>query len=108
MSPLRHQHDKDHHPPGLLELGDHFLKAMSPDNLGSLCFILEKIVDLLRCSVVGAHLEAVIIHVEDEVLAHDGKADEGDVAIRGGHLANCSSVAHQVLTTTINIIITFT
>ena len=78
---------------------------MGSNNLGTLGLVLEEIVDLLCRSVVGANLEAVVIHVEDEVLTHHGEADEGDVTVRGGHLANCSSIAHQVLTTTTIIII---
>ena len=43
-------------------------------------------VDLLRGPVVGAHDEAVVVHVEDDVLAHDGQPDEGDVGDGLGHL----------------------
>ena len=32
-------------------------------------------------AVVGHDGEAVVVHVEDEVLAHDGQADECDVAL---------------------------
>ena len=88
----------------LLELGNHLFKTVGSNNLGPLGLVLEEIVDLLCRSVVGANLESVVIHVEDEVLTHHGEADEGDVAVRGGHLANCSSIAHQVLTTTTIII----
>ena len=33
-------------------------------------------------AVEGHHGEAVVVHVEDQVLAHDGKADQGDVSFR--------------------------
>ena len=33
-------------------------------------------------AVVGHDGEAVVVHVEDQVLAHDGQADECDVAFR--------------------------
>ena len=58
--------------------------------------ILQEVVHLLRGPVVGADLEAVVVHVEDEVLAHDGQPDESDVTVSGSHLANCSGVAHQL------------
>ena len=49
---------------GLLELGDHLLKAVGPDNFGAFCLVLDKLVDLL--CFVDTNLDPVLIHVEDE------------------------------------------
>ena len=54
----------------------------APDDLGALGFLGQELVDLGDGAVVGDDGEAVVVHVEDEVLAHDGQADEGDVALR--------------------------
>ena len=43
------------------------------------------------------HLEAVVVHVEYEVLAHDGEPDQRDVSVPLSHLAHCSRVAHRSL-----------
>ena len=40
---------------------------------------------LLRASVVSTDDKAVVVHVEDDVLPHDGQPDEGDVGHRIGH-----------------------
>ena len=56
--------------------------------------VLQEVVHLGGGPVVGDHLEAVVVHVEDEVLAHDGQPDEGDVGVSLGHLADCRRVAH--------------
>jgi len=35
---------------------------------------------LFRGAIVGAHNEAVVIHVKDDVLPHDGEANQGNVS----------------------------
>ena len=64
--------------------------------LCSLGLVVEESVDLFYRPVVGADDESVVVHVEDEVLTHNGQADESDVTVSRGHLAHCGGVAHQL------------
>jgi len=41
--------------------------------------LLQELVHLLDGPVVGGDHEPVIVHVEYEILAHDGQADESEV-----------------------------
>ena len=45
-----------------------------------LASLAEKFIDLRDGAIKNGHGEAVIVHVEDEVLAHDSQADQSDVA----------------------------
>ncbi len=73
--------DEHHHPARLLELFAHLGDGMGTENLGSLGFLGQKLVNLLDRAVVGHDGEAVVVHIEDDVLAHDGQADECNVAL---------------------------
>ena len=64
----------------LLEQADHFLDGVGADDLRALGFVGEEVVDLGDGAVEDGDYEAVVVHVEDEVLAHDGQADETDVS----------------------------
>ena len=55
---------------------------MGANDLRSLGFVGQEFVDLGDRPVVGDDGETVVVHVEDEVLAHDGQADQRDVALR--------------------------
>lgn len=78
-------HDEEHHAPGLLELGDELLDAVCANNALALGLVLKEAVNLGDGAVEGNDGEAVVGGVEDEVLAHDGKADETEVStVRGG------------------------
>lgn len=48
-------------------------------SLLTLCFIGKEAVDLGDGSVEGDDSEAVVCRVHDEVLAHDGQADEAEI-----------------------------
>merc|ERR1719192_10019 len=88
---------QDHHSSRFLQPRHHLLQAVSSGNIRPLGLLLQEVIHLLRGPVVGADLEAVVIHVEDEVLAHDGQTNESDVTVSfSGHLADCSRVAHQL------------
>ena len=51
------------------------------DDVGAFGFFVEEVVHLRDGAVEGDHGEPVVVHVQDEVLAHDGQADEGNVSI---------------------------
>ena len=48
--------------------------------LPTLCLIFKEAVDLGDCSVESDDLETVIRGVHDQVLAHDGQADEAEIS----------------------------
>ena len=49
------------------------------DDLGALGFVGEEVVDLGDGAVEDRNFESVVVHVEDKVLSHDGKADQADI-----------------------------
>ena len=67
---------------GRLSMRDHFRDGMRADDLGALGFVGEEVVHLRDGAVVGDDGEAVVVHVQNQILAHDGQADECDIAFR--------------------------
>jgi hypothetical protein len=55
---------------------------MSPENFRAFRFFREEFIYLGSGAVVGHDSVAVVIHVQDEVLAHDGQANQCDIALR--------------------------
>jgi hypothetical protein len=53
---------------------------MCADNLSALGFIGDKLVNFRNGTVEDGNLEAVVIHVKNEVLSHNGEADKADIA----------------------------
>lgn len=82
--------DEEHDTPGLLELADELLEAERPDDLGALGLVLEERLDLVGGAIVGAHDEAVVVHVQDEILAHHRQPDQADIgdSARIEHMVN--------------------
>lgn len=77
-------HDEEHHAAGSLELGDELLDAVCANNALSLGLVLKELVDLGDGAVEGNDGVAVVGSVEDQVLAHDRKANETEVStVRG-------------------------
>ncbi len=74
--------DHEHHPARLLEQRGHFLERMRADDLGALGGVIEKIVHLGNGAIERHDGEAVVVHVQNEVLAHDGQSDQCDVSLR--------------------------
>jgi hypothetical protein len=73
-------HDEEHHAAGSLELGDKLLDAVCANNALSLSLVLEELVDLGDGAVESNDGVAVVGSVEDQVLAHDRKANETEVS----------------------------
>lgn len=96
--------DQQDDPPGLLQLGHHVLQRFGSDHFGTLRLILQEVVHLGHGSIVGTDLQredcwllrgkaelpgavhrswpyhkAMVIHVHDEVLAHDSQTNQCDV-----------------------------
>ncbi len=72
---LDHQHDAAR----ALEQADELFDGVRADDLGALGFVGQEVVHFGDGAVEDGHLEAVVVHVEDEVLSHDGEADQADV-----------------------------
>jgi hypothetical protein len=53
---------------------------MGADDVGALGFLVEEFVHLGHGAVEGDHGEAVVVHVQNQVLPHHGEADECDVS----------------------------
>ena len=53
---------------------------MRADDLRALGLVGEEMVHLLHGAVVGHDGEAVVVHVQNEVLAHDGQTDQCNVS----------------------------
>src|SRR5207237_7726274 len=81
LAGLDHHHDLA----GPLEAGDEVLEVGGADEPLALAAAVDERLDLLGVAVEHGAGEPAALHVEDEVLAHDGEADETDVGGRGGH-----------------------
>lgn len=64
--------DEEHDAAGALELGDKLLDGVGADNGLALGLVVQEAVDLGDGSVKGADGEAVVGHVENQVLSPDG------------------------------------
>ncbi len=72
---LHHQHDA----PRPLQHFREFFDGMRADYLRALGFVVDELVDFGNGSIEDRHFVSVVVHVQDQVLAHDGKADQSDV-----------------------------
>ena len=52
---------------------------MGADDALALGLVLQKVVHFGRGAVVGAHDEAVVGHVQDQILTHDGQTNQTDI-----------------------------
>ena len=73
--------DEHHHAARFFQQRNHFRERMRADDFGALGFVGEEMVHLLDRAVERDDGEAVVVHVENEVLAHDGQTDECDVSL---------------------------
>lgn len=71
--------DKHHDPTGFFQRVDQFLERVRSNDFRAFGPFAEELVYLLDGPVVGCDDKAMIVHVEYEVLAHNGQADESDV-----------------------------
>ena len=72
---LDHEHDAAR----ALEQAGELFDRVRADDLRALGFVGDEVVDLGDGAVEDGDLESVVVHVEDEVLSHDGKADQADI-----------------------------
>ena len=78
LAGLDHEHDAA----GLLEQADHFLDGVGADDVGALGFLVEEVVHLRDGAVESGHGEPVVVHVQNQVLAHNGQPNYSNVSFR--------------------------
>jgi hypothetical protein len=75
LARLHHQH-RAARP---LQQPDELLDGVGSGDLGPFGFVGQKVIHLGNSAVVHGHLEAMIVHVEDQILSHDSQADQADI-----------------------------
>jgi len=75
LAGLDHEHDAA----GLFEEPDHLLDRMGAADVGAFGLFGEELVHPGESAVEGDHAIAVVVHVEDQILAHDGQTNECDI-----------------------------
>ena len=54
---------------------DQFLNRVGSDDLSALCLVLNEVVYLRDCSIKDSDFVAMVVHIQNQVLSHDCKAD---------------------------------
>ena len=73
---FHHEHDATR----ALQQGGELFDGVRTDDVGAFGLVGDEVIDFGYGTVEDGDLEAVVVHVEDEILSHDGKADEADIA----------------------------
>ena len=73
-----HEHDA----PRFLEHRDHLFDGVRSQHLGVLGLFIEKIIHLRNRPVEGDHREPVVVHVQNQILAHNGQPDYSNISFR--------------------------
>ena len=71
--------DQHHDAARALESGDEFLDGMRTNDGRAFCFVVHELIDFRDGPVENGNFETVVVHVEDQILAHDGKSDQSDI-----------------------------
>ena len=66
---------------GFLSLATISCNRMRAEDFRALGFVGEEVVHLLHRAVEGHDGEAVVVHVQNEILAHDGQSDQCDISL---------------------------
>ena len=80
--------DHHEHPARLFEPCHQLFKRMAADDIPARCTPGYEVVRFFRRAVEHGHREASGFHVEGQILAHDGKADQADIRL----LFHCPSL----------------
>ena len=83
--------DHEHHPPGPFQQRGQFRQRMGADHFGPLGLAPEEFIDPRHRPVENGHDKTVVVHVENEVLAHHGQSDQSDVCLSFHEFAPLSS-----------------
>ena len=55
---------------------------MGADDFGALGFLVEEVIHLGNGAIEGDHGEAVVVHVQNQILAHDGQTNDSNISFR--------------------------
>ena len=77
--------DHDHRLPWSLQRGEEFLHRARRHDIFPLGLTGCKLVGHIGGPVKNGHGKSLRFHVEDEVLAHDGQADQSDITLLRAH-----------------------
>jgi len=73
-------HDEEHHTAGLLQLTNELFNRVGAFDRFSLCLVCQEVVNFGDGSVEGNDIVSVVSRVQDQVLAHDGQANEAEIS----------------------------
>src|SRR6185312_603322 len=62
------------------------------DDIGTFGLVADELIDFGDGAVIDRNFESVVVHVEDQVLAHDGESDQSDIASFLLHSFSCGIV----------------
>ena len=82
--------DHQHHAARLLQDLRQLLDGVRAHHLGAGGFVRDEIVDLRNGAIEDGHAISVVVHIQDQVLAHYREADQADVTGFGLHECYCS------------------
>ena len=85
---LDHEHDVARRLQQFYELRD----RMCALDGGSLGFVIQEVIDLGSGAVKDGDLIPVVVHIQDQILAHYGETDEADIT--GLFCHHCIIVVH--------------
>ena len=71
--------NEHHHAARRLKAVHQFLQRIRAHDVAALAPAFDKVAHLVRIAVEHRHAEAVIQHVDDQILTHDRKADHSDI-----------------------------
>jgi len=74
----------EHHAARLLQIGHQFLKRYAALDVLALAGTLDELRHALSCAVVHGDRKAVPLHVQHQVLAHDGETDQTQLILGHG------------------------
>ncbi len=67
--------DHQHHTPWFFQRGHELLDGMRALDLRALRFVGEKFVHFGYSAIKDRDLESMVVHIEDQILAHDRQAN---------------------------------
>lgn len=70
---------KEHDTTRFLQLCTHFFNGMGSNDFGPFSLICKEIINLICSPVMRTYYIPMIIHVKDNVLAHNGQTNQGDI-----------------------------
>lgn len=71
-----HTFDKHHNSSWFLQGSYHPFQRLGPNNFSSFCFICQKRINFICCSIESTNCKVVVIHIQNEILAHYSQSNQ--------------------------------